>query len=67
MDNHSATLANITVQYILQPIADILEQTELFCRFINDIVWGLNAYPRDLLPAHGLLFFSTIVSHFTKS
>jgi len=30
-------------------------------------VAGLNAYPRDLLLAHGLLFFSTVVSHFTKS
>jgi len=30
-------------------------------------VAGLNAYPRDLLPAHGLLFFSTVVSYFTKS
>jgi len=38
-DNHSVSLANITVHYILQPIADILEQTELFCRFIDDIVW----------------------------
>ena len=38
-DNHSVSLANITVHYILQLIADILEQTELFCRFIDDIVW----------------------------
>jgi len=30
-------------------------------------VAGLNAYPRDLLPAHGLLFFSIVVSSFTKS
>ena len=29
-DNHAVSLANITVHYILQPIADILEQTELF-------------------------------------
>jgi len=35
----SVSLANITVHYILQPIVDILEQTELFCRFIDDIVW----------------------------
>ena len=34
----TTSLANITVHYILQPIADILEQTELFCRFINHIV-----------------------------
>ena len=38
-DNHSVSLANITVHYILQPIADILEQIELFCRFIDDNVW----------------------------
>jgi len=38
-DNHSVSLANITVHYILQPTADILEQTELFRRFIDDIVW----------------------------
>jgi len=38
-DNHSVSLANITVHYILQPIADILEQTELFRRFIDDLVW----------------------------
>ena len=38
-DNHSVSLASITVHYILQPIADILEQIELFCRFIDDIVW----------------------------
>ena len=37
-DNHSVSLANITVHYILQLIADILEQTQLFCRFIDDIV-----------------------------
>jgi len=38
-DNHSVSLANITVHYILQPIADISEQTELFRRYIDDIVW----------------------------
>ena len=38
-DNHSVSLANIIVHCILQPIADILEQTELFRRFIDDIVW----------------------------
>ena len=31
--------AATVVHYILQPIADILEQTELFCRFIDNIVW----------------------------
>ena len=38
-DNHSVSLANITVHYVLQPIADILEQTEVFRRFIDDVVW----------------------------
>jgi len=38
-DNHSVSLADITVHYILQPVADILEQTELFCTFIGEIVW----------------------------
>jgi len=38
-DNHSVSLANITVHYILQQIADILEQTELFHRFIDYLVW----------------------------
>ena len=38
-DNPSVSLANITVHYTSQPIADILEQTELICRFIDNIVW----------------------------
>ena len=38
-DNHSVSLANITVHYILQPIADVLNEAELFRRFINDIIW----------------------------
>jgi len=38
-DNHSVSLANITIHYILQLMADILGQTELFCRYIDDIVW----------------------------
>ena len=37
-DNHSVSLANIIVHYILQPITDILEETELFRRFIDGIV-----------------------------
>jgi len=38
-DNHSVSLANITLHYILQPIADVLNEAELFRRFIDDIVW----------------------------
>jgi len=32
-------LANITEHYILQPIADVLNEAELFRRFIDDIIW----------------------------
>jgi len=38
-DNHSVSLANIAVHYILQPIADVLNEAELFRRFIDDITW----------------------------
>jgi len=39
-DNHSVSLANIAMHYILQPIADVLNEAELFRRFINDIIWS---------------------------
>ena len=38
-DNHAVSLANITVHYVIRPIATILKQAELFRRFIDDIVW----------------------------
>ena len=38
-DNHSVSLANIAVHYILQAIADVLNEAELFRRFIDDIIW----------------------------
>ena len=38
-DNHSVSLANIAVHYILQPIADVLNEAELFRRFIDGIIW----------------------------
>ena len=38
-DNHSVSLANTAVHYILQPIADVLSEAELFRRFIDDIIW----------------------------
>ena len=47
-DNHSVSLANITVHYILQLIADISEQTELFRRYIDDIV-GSQIQNRQIL------------------
>jgi len=38
-DNHSVSLANIAVHYILQPIADVLNEAERSRRFIDDIIW----------------------------
>ena len=38
-DNHSVSLANIAVLYILQPIADVQNEAELFRRFIDDRIW----------------------------
>jgi len=38
-DNHSVSLANIAVHYILQPIAGMLREAALFRRFIDDIIW----------------------------
>ena len=37
--NHPISLANIAVHYILQPIAGVLHEAELFRRFIEDIIW----------------------------
>jgi len=37
-DNHSVSLANIAVHYILQPIAGVIREAELFRRFIDDII-----------------------------
>jgi len=36
-DNHSVSLANISVHDITQPIADVLNETELFRRLI--VIW----------------------------
>ena len=36
--NHPISLANIAVHYILQPIAGVLHEAELFRRFIEDII-----------------------------
>jgi len=38
-DNHSVSLANIAVHYILQPIAGGLREAALFRRFIDDVIW----------------------------
>ena len=47
-DNHSVSLATVTIHYILQLIADILGQTELFCRFIDDIVWNTDSESKNI-------------------
>jgi len=38
-DNHSVSLANNAVRYILQPIAGVLREAALFRIFIDDIIW----------------------------
>lgn len=38
-DDHSVSLTNITVHYILQPVANALSETERSRRFIDDILW----------------------------
>jgi len=38
-DNHSVSLANSAVRYILQPIAGVLREAALFLIFIDDIIW----------------------------
>ena len=38
-DNHSVSLANITLHYIILPIHDILNKSILFKSFIDDIIW----------------------------
>ena len=38
-DNHSVSVANITLHYILLPAADTINRAVIFKRFIDDIVW----------------------------
>ena len=38
-DNHSVSIANITLHYIIWPIKDVLKQAVIFKRFIDDIIW----------------------------
>jgi len=38
-DNHSVSLANIAVHFVILPIARTLKKAELFKRFIDDIIW----------------------------
>ena len=38
-DNHSVSLANITLHYIILPVSEIINQAVLFKRYIDDIIW----------------------------
>ena len=38
-DNHSVSIANITLHHIMLPIADALNKACLFKRYIDDIIW----------------------------
>ena len=38
-DNHSVSLANIAMHFVLLPISETLNMTPIFKRFIDDIVW----------------------------
>ena len=38
-DNHSVSIANITLHFVLLPISDTINKAELFKRYIDDIIW----------------------------
>ena len=38
-DNHSVSLANIALHYLILPISSTINQSVLFKRFIDDIIW----------------------------
>ena len=38
-DNHSVSIANITLHYVLLPFAKTINHSQIFKRFIDDIVW----------------------------
>ena len=38
-DNHSVSLANIAMHFVLLPISETLNKAPIFKRFIDDIVW----------------------------
>ena len=38
-DNHSVSIANICMHYILLPLAKVLNKTVVFKRYIDDIIW----------------------------
>ena len=41
-DNHSLSIANIAMHYVILPISDALNKAVIFKRFIDDIVWHSN-------------------------
>ena len=38
-DNHSVSLANITLHYVILPVSDILNKSIIFKCFTDDIIW----------------------------
>ena len=38
-DNHSVSLANITLQNVILPVSEIINQAKLFKRYRDDIIW----------------------------
>ena len=38
-NNHSVSLANITLHYVILPVSEIINQAVLFKRYIDDIIW----------------------------
>ena len=38
-DNHSVSIANICMRYILLPLAKVLNKTVVFRKYIDDIIW----------------------------
>ena len=38
-DNNSVSLANISMDFIMLKISNIINQAQLFKRFIDDIIW----------------------------
>ena len=43
-DNHSVSLANITLHYVILPVSEIINQAVLFKRYIDDIIWRRQFY-----------------------
>ena len=54
-DNHSVSLANITLHYVILPISDILNKSILLKRFIDDIIWLSYGVETTLEIKNGLL------------